>query len=496
MNKIIFKKVVIDKTNILLLILNLLFVIYYALLAFYSRPHYDDLHFLWKLKESSIGEFINYIYMSRSGRFADYFIDGVVFKTILLIGNFRLFPLISGFIGAIMCFYSVKLWVKDVSPYLIFNIVLFFFNLSVLTNIDFAVFNWLCAMSFYWLAPALLLTIAMINKEKLTIFQWIVLFLLSVFLGGGQEAFTPVVLAILFFNGLIYFKTNNYKVSDTIQDTRIQKIIVSAVVMLICFVVLLVAPGNYSRLNSSEFVSPSNLSGFIFGFAKALGMFYYFLSFYAFYYLILALLFIQLGGRARITDYKLKYSYKRLSFYSLLIYAVYILLSVFPSVYLWSGFGIQRNYTHVVFFTIFFISFEVFLFGYFKTKMGNGKYVGFFLNFGLLIMSCIMIANIYTDTISARKYAQSVDVRIETLQKLNREGVTGIVSVDPVSPPYTTDPKYLLFKLLGKENNPQPILYYISDTDEEPNEYAFHLQKVYGFNFLIKLKNKVEQKKD
>jgi len=87
MAKINFKKVVTDKTNILLLLLNLLFFTYYVLLAFYSRPHYDDLHFLWKLKQMSIGEYVSDMYFSRSGRFVGYFLNGLVFKTILYFGE-------------------------------------------------------------------------------------------------------------------------------------------------------------------------------------------------------------------------------------------------------------------------------------------------------------------------------------------------------------------------------------------------------------------------
>ena len=92
------------------------------------------------------------------------------------------------------------------------------------------------------------------------------------------------------------------------------------------------------------------------------------------------------------------------------------------------------------------------------------------------------------DTRSAKTYANSVDNRIAMLKNFNKKGVKGRVEVESISVPYTIDAKYFLFELLRKKNNPRPVLYYISDTDFEPNEYAFHLQKVYGFNFFIQLK--------
>ena len=101
----------------------------------------------------------------------------------------------------------------------------------------------------------------------------------------------------------------------------------------------------------------------------------------------------------------------------------------------------------------------------------------------------IMTSNIIQDGKSAYRYATSVDNRIENLELLQKQGLKEVVEVAPIEVPITTDPKYFIFNMLGKKSNPQPVLYYISDTDTVPNEYAFHLQRVYLFDFLIKLQN-------
>jgi hypothetical protein len=477
------------KILIPLLILNIMFLVYYVILAFYSRPHYDDLHFLWELKQMSIGSYVSEMYYSRSGRFIGYFINGVVFKTILLVGEHRFFPILFWLLGVSICWSVSKSMFKSISQFFLFNTVLLFFNLFVLTNIDFAVFNWLCAMSYYILPPMLLLVISYVNKKQLSWIQWFVLLVISVVLGGGQEAFTPVVLSMLFLNGLYYFKIHHFRVKEVWMDTRIRKIIIAASVMLLCFIIVVIAPGNYKRMAADEFVSPRNLMGYAVGFVKAIGMFYYYITFYLPYYLILGLLFMYIGSRMQAEKSPTTMSYKKTGWISLVLYGLYMLPSTLPNVYLWSGFGIQRNYTHVVFFTMLFICFHAFLFGYFKMKNEWKNALNFSLKSGVIILCYIMLSNIYFDTISARNYAQSVDKRIEMLQKMNKQGVVGVVSVDSVSTPYTVDPKYLLYKLLAKKTNPHPVLYYISDTEAEPNEYAFHLQKIYGFNFLIKLNN-------
>ena len=41
-----------------LVVLNVLFLIYWSILAYYSRLHYDDLHFLWKMREMSVFDYV------------------------------------------------------------------------------------------------------------------------------------------------------------------------------------------------------------------------------------------------------------------------------------------------------------------------------------------------------------------------------------------------------------------------------------------------------
>lgn len=490
-----------DRTNIFLLVLNVLFFIYYILLSFYTRLHYDDLHFMWMLKKMSVGEFVSVMYYNNSGRFAGYFLYGIIFKIILFFNEYRFFPILFWFIGVSICWYVAKSIFKNIAPFLLLNTVLLFYNLYVLTNIDFAVFNWLCAMGFYLYAPFLILILYLLNKRQFNLFLWFVLILLAIFLGGGQEAFTPVVLVVLFLNGLYYLKQYSYKFSNAIKDIRVRKIVIAGFIMLFCFIIVIIAPGNYVRMKLPEFVTPSNITGFISGFANAIIMFLYFISFYLPYYVFLATVFLFIGLSIPKNSLKIISNYTQIVLISIFVYSVYLIFSVFPSVYLWSGFGIQRNYTHVVFFTMLFICFHSFIFGYFKANLIRLKLVVFFMNFGIVILICIMIVNLYNDTISARKYANSVDKRIELLERLNKEGVTGLVYVDPVSIPYTVDTKYMFYKLIGSKNNPQSVLYYISDTDtdtdtvKEPNEYAYHLQKVYGFNFQIKLKGDIKSTK-
>jgi hypothetical protein len=485
MNNIVSSK---KKITILLVILNLLFLLYYAILAYYSRPHYDDLHFLWQLKEMSINQYIKDMYFSRSGRFMAYLLNGIVFKTTLLTGEYRYFPLLFWLAGVSMCGYVARKLLKTNSSILLGNVIVLFYNLFILTNIDFAVFNWLCAMSYYLLAPMCLTTLVLVNKQQVKLIHWAILLLFCAFLGGGQEAFSPIVLFLLFINIFYYFQQYKKNIAATLRDKRVQRIGMALLVIFACWIIVVIAPGNYARIKGPDFVTPTTTTCYLKGFIKASDMFFYYLFFYIPYYLVLVLLFLYLGIIAKREQLIIGLNYTKTVWVSSLIYATYLLLSVFPSVYLWSGFGIQRNYTPTVFFTLLFLCFHAFLFGYFKLKEVRVKYIIPLSYFGIVCLCGIMIINLYADTRSAKSYANSVDHRIALLQDLNKKGVKGRVEVSPINIPYTTDTKYFLFELLRKKNNPRPVLYYISDTDLKPNEYAYHLQRVYGLNFLIQLK--------
>ena len=482
------KKITIEnKITFLIIIINVLFLLYFLILAYFSRPHYDDLHFLWKLKEMSIGDYIRDMYFSRSGRFFAYFLNGVVFKIIIFLGEHRFFPILFGVIGFISFWTATKSLFFLESRVLVFNSILFVFNLTILTNIDFAVFNWLCAMSYYWMGSLLLLLVYFICKNKLSVWEWVFFIFGSLFLGGGQEAYTPIVMVTVFCLGIYYMKIDSFVFSKYSSNPKVQKIFISLIILFVSFIIVVIAPGNYLRLASDEFITPHSLVGFLKGFVNALGMFTYFQLFYIPYYFLVSLLFVFLGFKSKATSLVISLSYKRLLWFGITSFALYLFLSVLPSVYLWGDFGIQRNYTHVVFMLIVFISFQAFLIGYFKLKLIQIRLLSYSLILGLISMVVLMTSNLMQDTKSASNYAASVDTRIEYLKELNKKGVTGIVEVKPLVVPFTKDPKYILFQFLNKKTNPQPVLYYISDTDELPNEYSSHLKKVYGFDFEIQL---------
>ena len=471
--------------NYLLLGLNTLFLIYYVMLAVYSRPHYDDLHFLWKMREMSISEYVSDMYFSRSGRFVAYALYGVGFSPINYIQIYWIFPVFFWLIGVLLSVFGVLKLTNQQFTFGRINAVVLIYNVFILTNIDFAVFNWLCALSYYILAPAMLTLLALLVSEKSNFKIISAIILLAVFLGGGQEAFTPIVLACVFAIVLYKLYKNNFNLPITLRSVVVQKSVLSILIMSAMLLIVVLAPGNYKRLAMDEFSRPESLAEYLIGFAKAISMFFYYLVYYVPYYVILAL--VVLRSFYVNTEFKLLKG-KRYLTITVFVYLSYVILSVFPSVYLWGGFGIQRNYTHLVYVSIlFFILCLLWIFANYQKQYK--RLFGIFANVGVIALSVIMIFNIYYDTQSASQYAKAVDQRVASAKKENELQITENLKVKELPVPYTLDPKYILFELIGKKSNPQPVLYYISDADTMVNEYASHFRRYYQLNFDIILEN-------
>lgn len=472
----------------LLLATNIAFLVYFVVLAVYARPHYDDLHFMWKMQEMSIFDYVKDMYFSRSGRFGGYLLNGVVFSIINAVGVSWFFPLLFIALGILICCYVATKALPKANSFWLCNGVMLFYFVYLLTNIDFAVVYWLCAMGYYLKFPIALLLFYLINKQKLNIWQWIVLTFAIITVGAGNEAFSPLMLVLLFINGMYYLYNNHYDFRKTFSDVRVKKMCLTASIIIVLMIIVIVAPGNYARMSdTTQFHSPTSIVEWIKGLTHAGTIYHYFLLFYIPYYCVLMALAYLLGVKAKVNKWysNIFNNIKGIFIGVILLYAIYIFCSILPSVFLYGDFGIQRNYTHAVFMSILILCTIGFLLGYWKPAAENKvKYISIL---GLLILLSVTIINCCIDFPTAKSYAESVDNRITYCNDAQQKGLQGILEVNPIKEPVTIDVKYMFFYIMG-ENNRKPMLYYISDTKDTPNEYAYHMKRLYKWDFDIVLK--------
>ena len=466
-----------------LVVLNVLFLIYWSILAYYSRLHYDDLHFIWKMREMSVFDYVKEMYYTRSGRFVSYAMNG--WKSIIIdaFGFHQLWALFYYALGLGICWLVVKDHKLTVSRFSLFMGMCFVYNVFVLSNIDFSVFFWLCAMSYYLYLPLACLLLKYLNMEKLKWWQWIIMLVIAVLIGGGNEAFSPIVLLLMFVCGMYWWHLKEWKVKETWALPQIRRIVWTAILILILFVIVVVAPGNYVRMSDTEqFVHPQGLFGWIMAIGEAVVTFFYFMIFYAPDYLIVFVLAYYTGGKMEV---KLPHTKSKIVVGLVLVFMAYLVISSLPNVYLYGGFGIQRSYTHIVFALLLAIIAIGIVLG-----VGNkSPKPGWIAVGGMSLLAVIMCANIINDTPTAKAYGKAVDDRIEYLSVLRDKGQKETVKVSPLPLPYTEDPKHLILHLLGKDT-PMSVLYYVSETDVVPNEYEYHLKRVLELDFDFVLAEK------
>ena len=472
----------------LLLATNVAFLVYFVVLAIYARPHYDDLHFMWKMQDMSIFDYAEDMYFARSGRFGGYFLNGIVFNVINAVGASWFFPLLFIALGILICCYVATKALPKANAFWLCNGVILFYFVYLLTNIDFAVVYWLCALGYYLKFPIALLIFYFINKQKLNIWQWIILTLAVITVGAGNEAFSPLILALLFVNGMFYLYNNHYNLRKTFSDVRVLKLCFVALFIIVLMIIVVAAPGNYARMeDTTQFHRPTSIVEWIKGLVHASATYHYFLLFYIPYYAVLITLSFLLGIKAKVNNWFYdKFNNKNsVILWIILLYVIYIFCSILPSVFLYGNFGIQRNYTHTVFMTMLTLCTIGFVFGYWNPNVENlAKYLSVI---GLITLFSITVINCSLDFPVANSYAESVDNRIAYCNEKQEEGYKGVLEVEPLAMANTVDVKYIMFRILG-ETTSMPSLYYTSENAKAFDEYAEHMKRLYKWDFDIVLK--------
>ena len=470
--------------NYLIIVLNLLICIYFIILAYFSRPHFDDLHFMWQMRDNSLFHFISFNYFEWSGRYFGYFFVGLIDLLQYEAGGNLLFPFIFGIIGFAITYYTLKR-VSNLNKWFQFNLIFLFYWIYIFTTFDFAAFTWYCAMAYFLIGPVHLFFVYSINNlNKISIKYLPFLILACLFLGAGYEGYTPIVFLISAVNLVVILNSYNWSILSTLNDIRIKKIILYNLLIFIFFIFVIIAPGNYVRMNSlNEFNVSLSALQFSKSVIQASFLFAYFSIFNLFYYLFVFILTLYYALNNRSSIEQLIVSTKQLTAISLLFVLICILNTLVP-VYLWGDFGVYRHYTPLNFFTILLIAYFGLHIGY-HIKKSITKTTRCLTLSTLIILIIISVFNIINDTPITKAYAHEVDDRINMLINYNSKGQKEKLEIKPIKNiPYTTDTKYLFFKTIGIDKN-KPVLYYISDVDSVVLDYSIHMRKLYNLNFDI-----------
>ena len=463
---------------ITLTVLNVLFLGYWIALAANYCMHYDDVHFMWKLRDISMFEYVKEMYMTRGGNFVSYGQNALLFSISNWIGAYRFWSILFYCLGTVMVYGALKDIKLNIHKVDLLLGIVALYNIYVLTSVDFAVFTWICAMCYYLFAPAICLILKYINSYSLKWWQTCLLFVLGLYIAGNSVSISTITFVILFVNGMYLWYSNAWNVSKTWNTPQVRRLTYLTIFMLIVYAIVFVAPGNYSRLEGEfDIEQPQNIMEFFIACGKCMGMFAYLMSFYALYHLLGFALGYIVGTKSAI---QLPTSKSKLAAIIICIYALYLFISVMPLAYLSNGFQIQRNYTQLSFFYIACFCAVGYIFG--CNKAENRTKAQWGASVCAIFMIVIVSLNILQDIPVARNYRKAHEQREAYLSKLQETGNTETVIVTPFPIIHTPDVKYNVLKLLGKKT-PMPAIYYESDASSEPNEYESHIRHLLNLDF-------------
>lgn len=423
------------------------------------------------------------MYMTRGGNFVGYGINGIIFTISNLVGDYHLWPIITYLIGIIMVFTAVNDWIQGYNKWIKLLGVIALYNLYMLTSIDIAVTMWLCAMIYYLYAPAMLLLIKYLTIPHLSMWQWICLCLIALFLSGCNVTITPIALLCMSVIGLKYWHDTNWDVKHTWANPQIKRIVFVAIAMLCVYGIMFVAPGNFARMEGeSDIAQPANFIEFVKACCACAGMFCYFMAFYIPYHLLVIALGFLAGTKS---NYNLSIPKPKMILIIVFAFVLYLGISVMPLAYLSNGFHIQRNYTHIAFVYQLMLFAIGYVWGHKNSHTTIVHLCGVVLSVFLIVIMCI---NIHQDIPIARAYNQAHKEREAYLLTLQEQGNTDIVYVQKFPSTHSQDAKYTILNWIGRQSATQAI-YYESDTGIEPNEYESHIRHLYNLDFDFVLPN-------
>lgn len=471
----------------LISVLNIIFLVYYCGLALNMRLHYDDIHWLYSAQVQNLWEYIEWVWYDRSGRITVYAMNWIFSVITQKIGIYWFWPILYMLFGWLLCWIFVRELPLGISNIKKFGLLIFVYNLYILTAVDFAVFYWPCAMQYYIIGPATLAIIGYAMRKEMKWYQWVFAIFVVLLVAFGYEYWLPLALLILFFVGLYYWYQQHWNIKQTWAQPQVKRVILFAILLMVGFIITTSAPGMSNRVeDGAEYegmVHPDSIAGMCVAYAKSLGMLLYFQAFYFPYYLILTLAMMYVGIKV---DSQIRNAGWVLKWMTIVVASVIAVACVEPA-YIYGGFGIQRFYTPLILLMVFYFVGLGYLIGSKYKEQLQSKWVSVATISGLVVMSGVMLTNIAIDFPIAKQYAKAVDARKEYLLQKQSEGFTGTLEINKIDCPMTIDVKYMVYSLFGKYTNKQ-ALYYYSDVEELPNDYSEYVPKAYHLDFEIKPK--------
>ena len=339
-------------TNALLFIAAITTTAYLLMLGWYNTLTLDD--YAWvDIEKRGILKWMYYIYMTWEGRWSAFTIDACIWKIWAHASNLMLFTVLHLALGYITTYCLLK---KILSPqqqkWHLWTYAILLVNISLLALQEISTLYWLCCphyimcvWAFIWLCNMLFLI------DQYRWWHVVIVVLMSLYLSGLAETFTPLVILVL---GIIWlyniFKHKRFNFFQLPKDCYLT---ISLVILVIGFGVMVLAPGNRVRVDTmseNSFVNNFVLTTFCHKWLKATSILLLRFISKSLYYATILIISIFVGYRYQEA---LKKSVVILDIKQILLVIMVLVLffaiSVAPCVYAMGWYAPPRSFSYMSF---------------------------------------------------------------------------------------------------------------------------------------------------
>lgn len=258
-------------TNVLLVAAAMVTTGYLLMLGWYNTMTLDD--YAWSdIDTRGVFNWTYHVYMTWEGRWSAFIVDACIWKIWAHASNMVLFTVLHLALGYVSTYYLLKKLFAKTSfdgVLLVFSILAV--NLSILALQEISTLYWLCCPHYImcvwavmWLCNMLFLT------DKFKWWHVLTIVVMSLYLSGLAETFTPLVIMVLGIAWLYnIFKQRRY---NFVKESKDLYLTISLVILVVGFFFMVFAPGNSARvetMSENSFVGKFALGAFCYKWCKA-----------------------------------------------------------------------------------------------------------------------------------------------------------------------------------------------------------------------------------
>ena len=224
---------------------------YLLMLGRYNVLISDDFGFISIVDNKGALGMMQDVYINQQSRFSAFLVLGWILKVFGHSSNLIGYTVLLLLLGYGVMFYALRNITEIRNKWLLVGCGILITNMSVMAYLELSTFYWICCalytLSSY--AAIILITVIFFSKRK-EWSRWIAVLVSSLYISGGAENFTPVIIAVIGVTLLCQMVRNHTWIFWSTTEQRM--LLVSLLILSAGFVAVVFGPGTTNRALGGE----------------------------------------------------------------------------------------------------------------------------------------------------------------------------------------------------------------------------------------------------